>query len=395
MAVYVYNGGMFKVRILIVDDEPRITRGIKKLITSMDRGHDIEVADNGESALKKVDDFSPDVIFIDIKMPLMDGLTFGKIVKEKNPDTVFVIVSGYAEFDYAQEALKIGVIDYVLKPIMPDKIQEVVLKCEKEVEKLVLDTEKASYYLEKKLADMIIEKSNEPISKVFNNINNFSFIYGKNINLNEDYNYKMLSDEKGNIKRQINNILNEDTIITFVKDSIYIIYYGEIEDKKSIETILDKLSCNYFDFYISDLSNKDANIKTLLDELNRKMEASLSTDETMSQEEIQGISKKIIRYIEDNYHKKISLNDIGNIVYMHSTHVSKVFKKETGINISDYIVNYRIKMAKELLCDPKYKVYDVAYKVGFKGPKYFVRVFKAKTGMTPSQFRKKNLGREL
>jgi two-component system response regulator YesN len=386
---------MFKVRILIVDDEPRITRGIKKLITSMDRGHDIEVADNGESALKKVDDFSPDVIFIDIKMPLMDGLTFGKIVKEKNPDTVFVIVSGYAEFDYAQEALKIGVIDYVLKPIMPDKIQEVVLKCEKEVEKLVLDTEKASYYLEKKLADMIIEKSNEPISKVFNNINNFSFIYGKNINLNEDYNYKMLSDEKGNIKRQINNILNEDTIITFVKDSIYIIYYGEIEDKKSIETILDKLSCNYFDFYISDLSNKDANIKTLLDELNRKMEASLSTDETMSQEEIQGISKKIIRYIEDNYHKKISLNDIGNIVYMHSTHVSKVFKKETGINISDYIVNYRIKMAKELLCDPKYKVYDVAYKVGFKGPKYFVRVFKAKTGMTPSQFRKKNLGREL
>ncbi|MCT4631678.1 MAG: response regulator [Firmicutes bacterium] len=383
------------MRILIVDDEPRITRGIKKLITSMDRGHDIEVADNGESALKKVDDFSPDVIFIDIKMPLMDGLTFGKIVKEKNPDTVFVIVSGYAEFDYAQEALKIGVIDYVLKPIMPDKIQEVVLKCEKEVEKLVLDTEKASYYLEKKLADMIIEKSNEPISKVFNNINNFSFIYGKNINLNEDYNYKMLSDEKGNIKRQINNILNEDTIITFVKDSIYIIYYGEIEDKKSIETILDKLSCNYFDFYISDLSNKDANIKTLLDELNRKMEASLSTDETMSQEEIQGISKKIIRYIEDNYHKKISLNDIGNIVYMHSTHVSKVFKKETGINISDYIVNYRIKMAKELLCDPKYKVYDVAYKVGFKGPKYFVRVFKAKTGMTPSQFRKKNLGREL
>lgn len=395
MAVYVYNGGMFKLRILIVDDEPRITRGIKKLITSMDRGHDIEVADNGESALKKVDEFSPDVIFIDIKMPLMDGLTFGKIVKEKNPDTVFVIVSGYAEFDYAQEALKIGVIDYVLKPIMPDKIQEVVLKCEKEVEKLVLDTEKASYYLEKKLADMIIEKSNEPISKVFNNINNFSFIYGKNINLNEDYNYKMLSDEKGNIKRQVNNILNEDTIITFVKDSIYIIYYGEIEDKKSIETILDKISCNYFDFYISDLSNKDANIKTLLDELNRKMEASLSTDETMSQEEIQGISKKIIRYIEDNYHKKISLNDIGNIVYMHSTHVSKVFKKETGINISDYIVNYRIKMAKELLCDPKYKVYDVAYKVGFKGPKYFVRVFKAKTGMTPSQFRKKNLGREL
>jgi two-component system response regulator YesN len=386
---------MFKLRILIVDDEPRITRGIKKLITSMDRGHDIEVADNGESALKKVDEFSPDVIFIDIKMPLMDGLTFGKIVKEKNPDTVFVIVSGYAEFDYAQEALKIGVIDYVLKPIMPDKIQEVVLKCEKEVEKLVLDTEKASYYLEKKLADMIIEKSNEPISKVFNNINNFSFIYGKNINLNEDYNYKMLSDEKGNIKRQVNNILNEDTIITFVKDSIYIIYYGEIEDKKSIETILDKISCNYFDFYISDLSNKDANIKTLLDELNRKMEASLSTDETMSQEEIQGISKKIIRYIEDNYHKKISLNDIGNIVYMHSTHVSKVFKKETGINISDYIVNYRIKMAKELLCDPKYKVYDVAYKVGFKGPKYFVRVFKAKTGMTPSQFRKKNLGREL
>jgi two-component system response regulator YesN len=76
---------------------------------------------------------------------------------------------------------------------------------------------------------------------------------------------------------------------------------------------------------------------------------------------------------------------------MHSSYVSKLFKKNTGMNLSDYITSHRIKISKELLCDPQYKIYEVAYKVGFNGPKYFNKVFKSKTGMTPLEFKNRNI----
>lgn len=116
-------------RVLIIDDEPPFIRIIKKMI-SRDSG-DFEVvgeAYNGIEALEEIPRPRPDVIFADIKMPGMDGITLLKKVYEEYPDILPVIVSGYKDFEYAREALKTGALEYILKPIDPALMSSEVLQ---------------------------------------------------------------------------------------------------------------------------------------------------------------------------------------------------------------------------------------------------------------------------
>lgn len=81
-------------------------------------------AENGKSALEQLEELNPDILITDVRMPVMDGIALVKRVKEKYPDILSVIVSGYQEFSYAQSALRYGVCDYILKPVKPSALQE-------------------------------------------------------------------------------------------------------------------------------------------------------------------------------------------------------------------------------------------------------------------------------
>ena len=93
------------------------------------------------------------------------------------------------------------------------------------------------------------------------------------------------------------------------------------------------------------------------------------------------------QFVRENYVSEISLKSLSEITYLHPNYLSKIFKQETGENISDYILRFRIEKAKELLRDPSLKIYEVAEKAGFHASKYFASVFKAEVGVTPSEFR--------
>ncbi len=112
---------MYKV--IIVDDEPASIAYIKNIIER--KCSDFEVIDtaiNGEDALAKIEKYSPDVIISDIKMPILDGVGLAKKVHEIYPEISFIIVSGYQDFEYAKNAIKFGVCDYLLKPLKPSEL---------------------------------------------------------------------------------------------------------------------------------------------------------------------------------------------------------------------------------------------------------------------------------
>lgn len=117
------------IRLLIVDDEPLIRRGIKSLV-DFDKLNIAEVyeASNGLEALEKFQAHQPHLILADINMPKMDGLSFSEQVKKQNPTVKIALVTGYDYFDYAVQALKLGVDDYILKPISKKDIEEVLQK---------------------------------------------------------------------------------------------------------------------------------------------------------------------------------------------------------------------------------------------------------------------------
>ncbi len=109
------------------------------------------------------------------------------------------------------------------------------------------------------------------------------------------------------------------------------------------------------------------------------------------QEEIlteNGMVMNAISYIRTHYKEEIALSDVARICRVTPEYLSRIFYRETGINFSPFLQNFRISLAKRMLATEDCKVYEVAEAVGFKDQKYFVKVFKKLCGTTPSEYRK-------
>ncbi|AAO35527.1 DNA-binding response regulator [Clostridium tetani] len=237
-------------RVVLADDEHLEIEALKIIINEKVKNVDIVgEAYNGEDVIKINESLNPDVIFMDIIMPGIDGLEVAQIIKEKDSSKKIVLMSVYDDFELVQRALKIKVDDYLLKPIKPEKV-------------IML------------LKEFIDE------DKIFNSENNISV-------------YK-----------------------------------------------IDELEC-------------------------------------------------ALSYIEKNFRKNITLNEVANYVNFSSTYLSKLFKNNIGINFNKYITKRRIKEATLILENKNISVNDLAFQIGYNEPSYFCKVFKKEKGVTPLEYRKK------
>ncbi|GAB4269831.1 AraC family transcriptional regulator [Thermincola ferriacetica] len=98
--------------------------------------------------------------------------------------------------------------------------------------------------------------------------------------------------------------------------------------------------------------------------------------------------QQVKEFILKNYHRRITLEDIAKSVHISQYYLSHLFKEVEGISVIEYLTKVRIEKAKILLRNPKYSIYEISEKLGFKEPSYFTRVFRSREGRTPSQFRK-------
>jgi len=124
------------LKILIADDETDMRDRLVKYITGEDR--DVTVVgsvSNGKDALEAALKYSPDIVLADINMPVMNGLDFLKEAYRQNLSMKAIIISGYDEFEYAKEAISLGVSDYLVKPFSPEELKNVIDKLKTEIEK--------------------------------------------------------------------------------------------------------------------------------------------------------------------------------------------------------------------------------------------------------------------
>ncbi|CDZ23225.1 AraC family transcriptional regulator [[Clostridium] cellulosi] len=134
-----------KIKLIIVDDE-YLERNLLKNCIEWDK-LDIEIvgeASNADEALKLIEQNRPDIIFTDINMPVMNGLKFSKMVKEKYPEIKIVVVTGFDDFQNAQKSIKMGISDFIVKPISDDEVYKSVLKLKEQIEKRRSDNEEYS-----------------------------------------------------------------------------------------------------------------------------------------------------------------------------------------------------------------------------------------------------------
>lgn len=119
--------GEIRMKVLIVDDEKFIRKGLITTVNWNKVGIEaVEEAENGKKAIEIIQDFTPNIILSDIKMPFFDGLQLSKYVYENFPKIKIILLSGYDEFSYAQQAIRYGVMDYLLKPIKEEKLIETI-----------------------------------------------------------------------------------------------------------------------------------------------------------------------------------------------------------------------------------------------------------------------------
>ena len=224
------------LKVVLADDEDIIREGIFHSIQWGEMGFEVVgQADDGEQAIELVEKTMPDVIITDIRMPFINGLEFIERIKDIYKDNYknihIIILTGHDEFQYAQKAIKLGVYDYVLKPLEPKYLMELLLKiksnymnrAEKESENTTLmKTQLIRDIIYERIKDMELMNKLDKISVEFNN--SFSIIIMhidncRGLEVPQGCNEKLLERK---IYDLIGNMQQKNTeILTFFEKSVY------------------------------------------------------------------------------------------------------------------------------------------------------------------------------
>ncbi|NGP45426.1 response regulator [Bacillaceae bacterium SIJ1] len=139
------------MKILVVEDEKMIRNGIVNALKNIPQySYQVKGANNGKVALEMIEPWQPDVVITDVKMPVMDGLVLSKEIRKKYMSIYVIILSGYQEFAYAQEAIKLGIKEYLIKPVGVEDLEKVM----KNLEQLI-DKEKKSHRVSKETLEVL------------------------------------------------------------------------------------------------------------------------------------------------------------------------------------------------------------------------------------------------
>ena len=111
------------LKVFLVEDEFVVREGIKRNIDWQSNGYEFcGEAGDGELAFPMIQKLQPDIVITDIRMPFMDGLELSRLIKKEFPWMEIIILTGFEEFEYAKEAISLGVAKYLLKPISGDEL---------------------------------------------------------------------------------------------------------------------------------------------------------------------------------------------------------------------------------------------------------------------------------
>ncbi|MCR5420895.1 MAG: response regulator [Lachnospiraceae bacterium] len=250
------------LKIFLVEDEYVVREGIKNIIDWKAHGYEfVGEASDGELALPMIQKARPDIVITDIRMPFMDGLQLSRLIKKDFPWIEIIILSGYAEFDYAKEAIEIGVAHYLSKPISSSELITELHKLSKKVEQNKLERQ-----LREKYALEMEENSLKDKTELFKRITEGTFSAGKIIELANDLSiditagayqvflFKAISmhheeneysDSVNKIYEDLQKITNEENALMFdrITEGKAILIKGDSPEdiERSLKRNIDKL----------------------------------------------------------------------------------------------------------------------------------------------------------
>ncbi len=416
--------------ILVVDDEYLVRKGIRETIDWSFYGAEIigEACD-GEEGLQLALEHNPDIILTDIRMPFMDGLEFMEKLRNNGLESSIIVLSGYEEFSYVRTAMQFGAADYLLKPIDNRQLTDTVLKTSEKIKK----ERSTKYYFQRLQNELSSIKKHFLQELLSGSITDSEEImdklkfYEMPIALVDNYAICVRIDEFAQILQQLTPVkLNglRERILEYIAQYLLLNkrFNGLVLEKGEAEWVIllqvlnpsddilallkecaiqladqiDKLGEASVSIGISDICTNVAHISRAYREAYTasffQILPGSSSVGHIKEKEVTGYRWEIneaIRYIRCHFRENITVDMAAKELFISASHLMHLFREQVGKTFNDCLTEYRIQAAREMLKDPRNKVYEVCERIGYGDVKYFSQLFKKITGTSPSEYMKR------
>ncbi|PLT44210.1 DNA-binding response regulator, AraC family [Paenibacillus pasadenensis] len=424
-------------RLLIVDDEKEIREGLAGWDWERLGIEPAGVCAHGLEALQAIAEQPVDIVLTDIRMPFMDGLALMQALSYQYPFIKVIILSGYNDFDYAQEAIRNGASDYLLKPVVFDDMRRAFARLvgrldeQKQHEWRVEVLKRKAGQLSKVLRKSFLQRLFE--GRVDRDLLEQDGAEGEVLLDGDDFSAALLRMDR--FARPDASVSDKDRkLLSFALDNI-------------LDDIWDSQGCGYHwlepstgNVALLAKGDREQELMGLPEQLQRYMGLFRSTfslahgprtsdplrlDESIAEArraletfaspgayignsgkwlpsreasdsgsdapstESEGDSSLLLeakRYIMEHYNRSLTLKEVADHVYVSVGHLSSLFKQRNETFLK-YLTSIRMDKAKQLMMDNSYKIYEIVELVGYNDPAYFSELFKRNTGKTPSEYR--------
>ena len=398
-----------KRKVLIAEDEVLVREGLKSAVNWARLGMEvIGDAANGKQAFEIYEKERPDILLTDIRMPGMDGLELIARIREADTKTKIVILTCYEEFSYLQEAMRMGVSDYILKLKMkPADIEAAMEKLKLELERNGESRKKGvvDYRLQKEelLKQYIfyhqipIETFRSRLEKLNLSVDEKNIVLCRMVLQKYEKLQSRMMDEQGMLIRFLIQNMTEEIVRKYgkgeliqEKENCFLLlvnlrHLGE-EGEEELRKMLREITRALADFMEVQIAWKYSGIYQSLSCLSQMYQECCKTEQDA------GLSVEIynaVKYIEEHLTERLNLNQVAEHIGLSTNYLSSLFKKEMGISFVDYVAEKRVEKAEELLKNTDMKTWEVAERTGFVDESYFSKTFKRITGKRPSAYRKR------
>lgn len=358
---------------LIVDDSNAELDVLLYLIKKYELPLESAIAHDGEEALTYLQSHPIDLLITDIRMPFMDGLILAKKALEINSKLKIVISSAYQDFAYAKTAIALGVKEYLLKPIDAEEFVALIQRMIQE-------------WTQEKRGLVLLTIKQEQI-QLLNNIRPELCRLAENC-FNTQIDCLMFSDCTLLLFNQAASVIQDEAILRQQTNRftamLYSMYHLPLEVSYGYMPVSGELT-----EAVNTLKKQRLPINVLVHE---NAAADIPANIPFRQNHVipdssNGKVHFLCEYISKHYREDLSLEILADITYLHPDYLSRIFKRETGINLNRYIKTLRLQEACRLLVTTHKKVTEIGADVGFINNSYFIRVFTENFGMSPERYR--------
>ncbi|GGG12015.1 hypothetical protein GCM10010912_65550 [Paenibacillus albidus] len=335
-------------RILIVDDEPMIRIGLAKMIEQAGLFEcQIKHAEHGEEALSLVKSFSPHFLFTDIRMPVMDGMELCRKLSELKSHVRIVVISGYSDFEYARSCMEYGVKSYLLKPVGRQELGDVLRK--------LLTAESPSVSL-------------VPVME----LNDWAARLERSI---WELRYTDVEEQMEAWRCHYSSYALKPEQVPELLRMLFGLIVAKLNEHDG-EAFHNVSDINLHDTSEAGFKSFEQSIQSLM----------LTLKERRSSKRKNPVDEAKA-FIEQNLTREISLEEVAEKLGLNASYFSQLFKQATRETFVQYRIRRKMELAKRMLEQPKYRITDISYEVGYADHPHFTKTFKKVTGYTPSEYR--------